>query len=334
MIKKLSSRELALTINIMLLLTAAASVYGFINDFKMGIVILALGLILSVIHAVSTAGRLYKLNSISNDIDQILHGREEVRFEKYTEGETAILENEIYKMTVRLREQQQNLLSDKKYLADSLADISHQLRTPLTSMNLITSMLSAPECKEDKRRSLLRELNGLLSRIDWLITALLNISKLDAGTVKFRRETVSMREFLQKATMPMQIPMELRDQKLVIEAEGDFSGDIQWTGEALGNIVKNCMEHTPDGGMVTVTGSDNPIFTEIRIKDTGRGIAPDDLPHIFERFYRGKNSGDSSYGIGLALARKIVKSQNGTLKAMNSAKGGAEFEMRFYKTVV
>ncbi|NLT08984.1 MAG: HAMP domain-containing histidine kinase [Ruminococcus sp.] len=334
MIKILKNTELSLSLKLMLLITVLGSVYGFRRDRITGAIFLGSGLIMIVIHFICNAYRLSRLEAMSIDIGRILHGDENVNFNAYTEGETAILECELSKMTIMLREQQQKLKNDKVYLADSLADISHQLRTPLTSLNLVNSLLSRPDCTEEKRRELIMEMRGLLGRIDWLITALLNISKLDAGTVKFRQETISMRDFLSKATMPIQIPMELREQQLVIEAEGDFSGDIHWTGEAVGNIIKNCMEHTPDGGRITVVGKANALYTEIIITDTGCGISREDLPHIFERFYKGKDSSDSSYGIGLALARKIVNSQNGTLKAFDPPEGGAGFEMRFYKGTV
>ena len=126
--------------------------------------------------------------------------------------------------------------------------------------------------------------------------------------------------------------MELRGQTLRVEAEGNFTVDAAWTAEAVGNIVKNCMEHTPDGGTVTVRGVDNPLSTQIDITDTGPGISPEDLPHLFERFYQGEAS--QGFGIGLALARMIVTEQNGTLKAENRTEGGAKFTMRFFKGAV
>ena len=156
-----------------------------------------------------------------------------------------------------------------------------------------------------------------------------------------------MKQFLEQACMPLQIPIEIHSQTLDISADGEFTGDISWTGEAVGNIVKNCMEHTPDGGKISlnvkeiptrkisVNGTDNAIFTEIVITDSGCGISEDDLPHIFERFYKGTVSDDNGgFGIGLALARMIVTGQNGTIKAENSPDGGARFILRFYKCTV
>ncbi len=291
-----------------------------------------------LIYLVSMWLRYRNISKLSNDIDKILHGDNHITLDNYNEGELAILQSEIHKMTVRLREQQQSLLDDKIYLADSIADISHQIRTPLTSINLVVSMLSKEDLATERRQQLIRELKELLARIDHLITVLLKISKLDAGTVEFNKENVPMVELIRRATEPLLIPIELRGQTLDMVAEGDFSGDVTWTSEAIGNIVKNCMEHTPDGGCINIQTSDNALFTEIVITDNGVGIHKEDLPHIFERFYKGKNSSHNSFGIGLALARMIVTEQNGTVKAENVIEQnkvlGARFTVRFYKGVV
>lgn len=246
----------------------------------------------------------------------------------------AILHSEIYKMTVRLREQQNNLINDKKYLADSIADISHQIRTPLTYINLLVQLLSAPNLTDERRQELTHELYGMLSRIDWLITTLLKISKLDAGTVTFKKEKVSLQTLINKSCSTLLVPIELRGQELVINTNGDFVGDLSWTCEAIGNIVKNCMEHTQEGGKIEIEACENALYTEITIKDNGTGIAKEDMPHIFERFYKGKDSDDKSFGVGLALSRMIITSQKGTVKAENHNPHGAKFTIRFYKGIV
>ena len=130
------------------------------------------------------------------------------------------------------------------------------------------------------------------------------------------------------------IPMELRGQALLIHADGAFRGDLSWTSAAIGNIVKNCMEHTPEGGRIEIEATENALFSEIIIKDNGTGISPEDLPHIFERFYKGKDSDGKSFGIGLALSRMIIAGQGGTVKAENRKPVGAMFTIRFYKGTV
>ena len=287
-----------------------------------------------LVYLISTAHRYQRIAELASDVDRILHEDSPVLLDQYSEGELAILQIEIHKMTIRLREQQQHLLDDKIYLADSIADISHQIRTPLTSINLLVSFLSEPDLTPERRLKLSQELFDLLARIDWLITTLLKISKLDAGTAQFKKETLPLADLIRKAAAPVAIPMELQGQELQIEAAGSWAGDTAWTCEALGNILKNCMEHTPNGGRILVTTEENTLYTEIIIRDTGCGIAPEDLPHIFERFYKGKNSSNASFGIGLALARMIIIAQNGAIKAENCPDGGAKFTIRFYKGVI
>lgn len=317
------------------IISLAAVVAAFMWSVSFGIFTAVLCIVFLTLSFIITCRRYRRISRLSGRIDKILHGKDYLTEERHDEGELAILESEVHKMVVRLREQQSRLKDDKLYLADALADISHQIRTPLTSINLIVSMLSEDGISDSKRRELLLKLKKLLSRIDWLITALLKMSKLDAGAIRFSSETVPMKEFINKACMPLQVPIELHGQELVIKADGNFSGDVKWSGEAVGNILKNCMEHTPEGGKLTVTAEDNAIYSEIIITDTGCGIPEDDLPYIFDRFYKGRSDDDKGgFGIGLALARMIVREQNGTLKAENSENGGARFIMRFYKCTV
>ena len=331
----LRNSEIKLSLSIYIVLSVIVLLAVRSYDKKLFLPAMCICAVFTAIHICCMYFRYKRISKLSADIDRILHGEEDIQFENYSEGDIGLLQSEVYKMTVRLREQQSRLTDDKVYLADLLADISHQIRTPLTSINILVSMLSEPDLTYEKREQLVHKLYGLLSRIDWLITALLKMSKLDAGTIKFHSEDISMQELLDKACMPVRVPIELRGQELMIEAEGEISCDVAWTCEAIGNIVKNCMEHTPDSGTIRVCGKKNPLFSEIVITDSGSGISSEDLPHIFERFYKGRTSEDKGgFGIGLALARMIVTEQNGTLKAENAPNGGAMFTMRFYETTV
>lgn len=334
MMKFFRNPEVKKTLLLYGMAAAAAAAAAFVLERRFGLLMLAVCAVFVLIYLSATYLRYRRISELAADIDQLLHGDRQVALEKYAEGELEILQSEIYKMTVRLREQQQSLQEDKAYLADSLADISHQIRTPLTSINLLVSLLSEPGITEERRQRLSRELYELLDRMDWLITALLKISRLDAGTAKFKRERVPLEELLRKGTAPLLVPLELREQTLRISAEGMFFGDVSWTCEAITNIVKNCMEHTPGGGTIEISASDNALYTEIIISDNGSGISGEDLPHIFERFYKGKESDDKNFGIGLALARKIITAQNGTVKAGNRVPHGAKFTIRLYRGTV
>lgn len=274
------------------------------------------------------------LRELSLELDRLLHDGAPLPISEYAEGELSVLATQLQKMTLRLAESAERARADRLGLAQSLADISHQLRTPLTAMNLTAAMLrerSLPDCR---RQELARELQNLLTRTDWLVESLLKLSKLDAGTVEFRRDHVSIRELIGLAAGPLAIPMDLRGQRLSVSCGAEaFTGDLTWTAEALGNVLKNCTEHTPDGGTITVTARQTPLFTAITVEDSGPGFDPDDLPRLFERFYRGKNASESSCGIGLNLARTIVAAQNGTIQAMNTGTGAA-FLIKFYHQIL
>ncbi len=332
--KLLKNKEVLKSLIIQLVIGTVASVVGFVFNEAAGFLAVCLSLLLIIVSYITAYNRYKKISSLSEDINKLLHGDNTISFEDYTEGELSVLKSEIHKMTIRLREQHQRLIDDKVYLADSIADISHQIRTPLTSINLLVQLLSQPDLTEDKKRQHILELRRMLSRIDSLITALLKISKLDAKTVQFNPQKISLEKLIGKSCEPLLVPFELRGQELAISAQGEFFGDLPWTSEAIGNIVKNCMEHTPEGGKVEVTAVENPIYSEIVITDNGTGIDKDDLPHIFERFYKGKNSSGNSFGVGLALARMIITGQGGTIKAENRKDKGAKFTIRFYKGTV
>ncbi|MCI9136181.1 MAG: HAMP domain-containing histidine kinase [Lachnospiraceae bacterium] len=317
-----------------LFLLILSAILGFSISPAAGYLMAVFSLLYLFSHYLITWKRYRKLEQLSREIDDMLHSQIPIHFEKYQEGELSILENELSKMTLRLSEQAAALLQDKKLLADSMADISHQIRSPLTSSNLILSLLRNPDLTAERRSQLLKDLTQLLSRIDWLVESLLKMSKMDAGTAYLTHIPVSVEELVHRAAEPLLIPMELREQTLSFHAksqQAQFMGDLSWSTEALLNILKNCMEHTPPGGLISVAFSENTIYTEITVTDNGPGFEKEDLPHLFERFYKGKHAGPQNVGIGLALARMIISQQNGTLKAENRPEGGAKFTIKFYR---
>jgi len=195
-------------------------------------------------------------------------------------------------------------------------------------------MLRDSELSTEKRMELTGELRSLLTRTEWLVETLLKLSKLDAGTVMLAHDSVRIKNLISRAAKPIAIPMDLRNQKLVINCDGEaFTGDLVWTAEAIGNILKNCMEHTPEGGTITITAQETALYTQIEVEDTGAGFDTKDIPHLFERFYKGSNASETSYGIGLALARTVITAQNGTVQAANGSTG-AKFVIKFYKQVI
>ncbi len=279
-----------------------------------------------------TRGRYQRIAELSEQIDLVLHYGERMEISREEEGELSILQSEITKMTQRIREQNDALRREKKYLADSLADIAHQLRTPLTSLSLILSLLENAEDHKEQRR-LLWEGEKLFSQVDWLLTSLLKLSRLDAGIVDFKTEDIQAEKLLESALQPLLIPMELHHITLIKNISGNIQicGDIGWLSEAVRNILKNCMESAGDGGRIEICCRDTLLYTEVTIHDSGAGFEPEELRHIFDRFYRGKKENASGYGIGLALSKTIIVRQGGTLTAKNHPEGGAFFTVRFPK---
>ncbi|MDD7403526.1 MAG: HAMP domain-containing sensor histidine kinase [Butyribacter sp.] len=303
-----------------------------------GAVIGAIVCLAIVLYGMGENYRRYRyVQKIGQQIDTILHGEEVSFLQDYREGDFAVLSTQINKMLKRLREQSEILSQEKMFLADSLADISHQIKTPLTSIGLILSFLKEEDLPYQRRYELVQELTRLTERIDWLIYALLRISKLDAGAVTLQQEKILAEDLINRAYNAIAIPLDIRNIRFEkhIAKNTALTGDMAWLTEAVGNVLKNCMEHTAEGGVISCFCKENPLYTLIRIEDTGKGIAEEDLPHIFERFYRGKNADSQSVGIGLALSYKIITSQNGTITAGNRKdRQGAVFEIRCYKSVV
>lgn len=291
-------------------LGAVFSAAGFFVDTKAGFICLFMMCTFILIYILSSKKRYSEIENLGFTVNRILHGQNDVSVKGSNEGELAILKSELEKMIIRLKEQAQHLEDDKTVLSSAIADISHQIRTPLTALNLTAAQLSKESSDEKKRRELVFKLKMQLERIENLIESLLKASKLDAGAVNFKREKISVKHLLEKACEPLLLKAELKNQKITVNAKDEsFTGDFNMSLEAFGNIIKNCTEHTPEGGEITVTALETPLFTEIKISDNGEGFSPSDLPHIFERFYKGENACEESVGIGLNLSLKyfIIK---------------------------
>jgi K+-sensing histidine kinase KdpD len=314
------------------LIAATAVVLGFAINTAAGILATSSAAAFGTAFFVFTKSRYKSIAQISNQIDLVLHHADRLEIDNLDEGELSILHSEITKMTLRIREQNDALKKEKEHLADSLADIAHQLRTPLTSANIILSLL-ANNHNENERKAFVRETEELLVRMDWLITSLLKLSRLDAGIVVFQSEQIDVNSLICAALRPLQIPLELHDIGLQIDAPKGLmiQGDSGWLSEAIQNILKNCMESAGENAKIEIVCTDNPLFTEIAIHDSGAGFEKEDLPCLFDRFYRGKNSNATGYGIGLALCKMIITRQGGTITAKNHPQGGAMFAIRFPK---
>lgn len=248
------------------------------------------------------------------------------------EGDFSILKNEIYKITTMLREQTESLGRDKLRLSESIADISHQLKTPLTSLSVMTDLLVEDQHPQ-MRMQFLERIRAQLDRLEWLVSSLLKLAKFDAGTVKMKQQDFPVLQLVQRAVDVLSIPVEIKELQVTVSGDPDVSltGDFEWSAEALINVLKNCIEHTPEHGEIRIHWESNPIYTRISIADSGPGIDARDLPYIFNRFYRGQNASEDSVGIGLAMAQAIVKAQNGDITVKSEPGVGTTFMMTYFK---
>lgn len=281
-----------------------------------------------------TKKRYQQMADLNSYLSDLLRGIYNLDIPDNCEGELSIMKSNLYKLTVLLQGQNDRLQKKQVYLAEEMANISHQLKTPLTSLTMMADLL---ENEEDagKRAEFIAIMEQQLSKMNWLVQTLLKLSRLDAGTVEFHQEQVSVQEVLRESLQPLLLTMDLR-QILLQQTEDDFTfrGDKSWTVEAVGNILKNCVEHMDEGGTLTISTQHTNIFDALVIEDDGCGIDAEDLPHVFERFYQGKHTKRDSAGIGLALSKTIIEKEHGKILLSSKAGEGSRFIVRFYKAIV
>lgn len=243
------------------------------------------------------------------------------------EDDLSRLQDEIYKTVTMLYQTSEEAVKAKTDFAKNLSNIAHQLKTPVTAISLSTQMM-----KSNPSPDYPEQIEKQLGRLVHLEEALLLLSRLDAGALPLERVKVDVFTLLTLAADNLQEMVSESDVAVDIPETGavEITADLDWTMEAVMNLLKNCMEYTPPGGIIRCSYDQNPLYTEIVIRDGGRGFSTEDIPHLFERFYRGKNATKGGIGIGLAIAREIIEMQNGTLHAGNLPDGGGCFEIRFY----
>lgn len=248
------------------------------------------------------------------------------------EDSFSLLEDELYKTVTALRESRNEALLTKENLAKNMADISHQLKTPLTSLSLMAELVHG-HMEESEDKHIMEQILAQTDRLSSLTAALLTLSRMDAGVFELNQTKTMAEELISCAAEPVLALLEKKRQNLLVQGdlEVSFLCDIRWTAEGIGNIIKNCSEHAPEGSSISVTVRQNPVFTEIVIEDNGDGFDERELHRIFERFYKGRHSIAGSIGIGLPLAKSIVEKQNGEILAENRKEGGARFQIKFYR---
>lgn len=330
----MKNQEFKLMIIVSAVCTAVSSAVCLFFSTTAAIICFLSGTVITAVFAVFTRQRYKKIEELNDYLSAVCSGNYELDVDDNAEGELSILKNNLYKVMILLRTASEDAKKDKIYLADSLADISHQLKTPLTSMIIMTEVLEN-ETDSSKRADFIRIMEEQLNKMQWLITTLLKLSKLDADTADFNIKKLNCADIIEKSLKPFAIQTDIKGIEVKKDIDPfDFDGDENWSIEALENIIKNCIEHTADGGTLCITSKSNSIYNEIQISDNGCGIAPEDLPHIFERFYHGKNSSSENVGIGLALAKAVLSKENADIEVKSREGMGSTFTIRFYKFVV
>ncbi len=243
------------------------------------------------------------------------------------EDDFALLEDEIYKTVTKLKLTEQFAVKEHKKLADNLADISHQIKTPISSISLMTQLLDSPE-----NHKYIERIRRQTVHLEQLVKALLTLSRINAGALIPEKRQVDIYTVLQLALDTLEDAINEKEIQVILPNHPDvcYEGDMDWSMEAFSNLIKNCIDYVPYKGIIRMEYSRNPLYVQLQIEDNGKGFSDKDIPHLFERFYRGEHSSPDGTGIGLSLAKAIIEMQNGVISAKNLPEGGACFIVRFY----
>lgn len=273
-----------------------------------------------------------EINEVIKIIEEINNKNYSFKMKDINEEDLSLLKNEIYKTTIMLNEISEISKKDKKELEESLEDISHQLKTPLTSiLIMIDTLLDDDDMNQDTREDFLRNMKREVMNINFLVKSILKLSRLDTNTVKFISKKESVKEIINEAILNVSLLSDLKNVKIETNLSDSFIiCDYKWQIEALTNILKNSIEHSYENNKVLIESSENNAYVLITIKDFGSGIAKEDINHIFERFYKGKDSDYDSIGIGLALSKSIIEKQNGKI-SVESSENGTTFTIKYFK---
>ena len=273
------------------------------------------------------------IKEIIKCIEQINKKNYELQIDSMSEDELSILKNEIYKTTLMLKESAENSNKDKMNLKKSLEDISHQLKTPLTSiLVMLDNIIEDPDMDINVRNDFVRDIKRNVVNINFLVQALLKLSKFDANTVHFIKKEYNLKNIVDESIKNVSTLCDLRNINFELNIKNDSKiiCDSKWQIEAITNILKNSIDHSKDNQKVIINVENNNVYSTVEIKDFGDGISKKDISHIFERFYKGENATSDSIGIGLALAKTIIEEDNGNI-SVESNKNGTKFTIKYFK---
>lgn len=273
------------------------------------------------------------INDITKLIEEINKKNYKLNIDSISEDELSILKSEIYKTTIMLKESALNSLNDKVNLKKSLEDISHQLKTPLTSiLIMLDNIIEDSEMDSKVREDFIIDIKRNVNNINFLIQSILKLSKFDSNTISYIRDDVCIKKIIDTCILNVSMLSDLCD--VGIEVLGDTGWkiycDFNWQVEAITNVLKNAIDHSRSGDKVIIKCSSNSVYSCVEITDFGEGISKKDISHIFERFYKGENSKSDSIGIGLALSKTIIEEDNGNISVSSNDKS-TEFTIKYFK---
>lgn len=296
--------------------------------------ILIMGLIVTFIIIRGKEKHDAEIDELITQLNKINNGDYELKIEENTEGELSKLRNELYKTTILLKEAAINSEKEKNNLSNSIADISHQLKTPITSIRIMLDNIEEnPNMDDSTREEFIEEISKQVNWISSLVISLLKLAKFDAGAIVMRDEKINLNKLIDNVLDNIAILIDVKNINVKKKIDSDIyiNADYNWQLEALTNIIKNAIEHSKQGSTIYINVENNLVFTRLRIKDDGEGINKKDIKHIFERFYKGEGSAESSIGIGLSLAKTIIEKENGTIKVQSEKGRGTEFIIEYFK---
>ncbi len=304
------------------------------NKIQNIIFVIVLGLLPLGIYSTYVFIQEKKIAEINEYIKQVNNKNYILKIEENDNSELSKLRNELYKTTILLKETAEQSEKEKENLSTAIADISHQLKTPLTSIRIMLDNISDnPDMEKEIREDFLSDISKQIDWISSLVISLLKIAKFDAGTIKMENKEINVKDLINNVIENLAIIIEVKEIKIItnIDESATFIADYKWQLEALTNILKNAIEHSRQSSKIYITVENTSLFLKIKIQDEGQGISKKDLKHIFERFYRTQNSSENSIGIGLALAKTIIEQNNGYIKVDSEIDKGTTFEIRFLK---
>ena len=275
-----------------------------------------------------------KIREINDYLKQLNKGIYTLKIEDNGEGEFSKLRNELYKTTVLLKEAAENSEKEKEQLTDSLADISHQIKTPITSIRILLDNLEDnPDMEPEVRKDFIREISKQIDWISSLVISLLKMAKFDAGTIKMENSKINAKKLIDNVLDNLSILIEIKEIEVItkIDEKASFIADYKWQLEAITNIVKNAIEHSMQNSKIYITVENTSMFLKIKVRDEGKGISKKDRKHIFERFYKSRDSQEGNVGIGLPLAKTIIEQNNGYIKVDSEPDKGTTFEIKYMK---